>query len=138
LRRPIETTSTIGTFTLSFGSYGGDRTGAVLLSPLLKPGSVSQIPFNHYSLPRTIEDIFDTDEHSATPASPGCRASSAASYLISASKAKAARAFRDNHSLNEIPAKPIPWSRVCAVRGFLAGSSPLPSSQYPILGLRKR
>jgi phosphatidylinositol-3-phosphatase len=63
--------STIGTFTLSFGSYGGDRTGAVLLFPLLKPGSVSQIPFNHYSLLRTIEDIFDTDEHLGYAGQPG-------------------------------------------------------------------
>jgi hypothetical protein len=63
--------STIGTFTLSFGSYGGDRTGAVLLSPLLKPGSVSEIPFNHYSLLRTIEDIFDTDEHLGYAGQPG-------------------------------------------------------------------
>lgn len=63
--------STIGTFTLSFGSYGGDRTGAVLLSPLLKPGSVSQIPFNHYSLLRTVEDIFDTGEYLGYAGQPG-------------------------------------------------------------------
>lgn len=63
--------STIGTFTLSFGSYGGDRTGAVLLSPRLKPGSVSEIPFNHYSLLRTIEDIFDTNEHLGYAGQPG-------------------------------------------------------------------
>jgi phosphatidylinositol-3-phosphatase len=37
---------------------GGGRTGAVLLSPLIKPGTVSTVPYNHYSLLRTIEDIF--------------------------------------------------------------------------------
>jgi len=37
---------------------GGGRIGAVLLSPLIKPGSVSAVPYNHYSLLRTIEDIF--------------------------------------------------------------------------------
>jgi hypothetical protein len=37
---------------------GGGRTGAVLLSPLIGPGSVSTLPYNHYSLLRTIEDIF--------------------------------------------------------------------------------
>ena len=36
---------------------GGGRTGAVLLSPLIKPGIVSTVPYNHYSLLRTIEDI---------------------------------------------------------------------------------
>jgi hypothetical protein len=62
--------SQISTFTLSFKSYGGDRTGAVLLSPFLKRGTVSKIPFNHYSLLKTIEDIFDLD-HLGYAAQPG-------------------------------------------------------------------
>jgi hypothetical protein len=37
---------------------GGGRTGAVLLSPFIKPGTRSNVPYNHYSLLRTIEDIF--------------------------------------------------------------------------------
>jgi phosphatidylinositol-3-phosphatase len=37
---------------------GGGRVGAVLLSPLIKPGTVSTVNYNHYSLLRTIEDIF--------------------------------------------------------------------------------
>jgi phosphatidylinositol-3-phosphatase len=37
---------------------GGGRIGAVLLSPLIRPGIVSTVPYNHYSLRRTIEDIF--------------------------------------------------------------------------------
>jgi phosphatidylinositol-3-phosphatase len=37
---------------------GGGRIGAVLLSPLIRPGIVSTVPYNHYSLLRTIEDIF--------------------------------------------------------------------------------
>ena len=37
---------------------GGGRTGAVLLSPLIRPGTVSTVPCNHYSLLRSIEDIF--------------------------------------------------------------------------------
>ena len=40
---------------------GGGRTGAVLLSPLLQPGSTSDQPANHYSLLRTIEDVFGLD-----------------------------------------------------------------------------
>jgi phosphatidylinositol-3-phosphatase len=38
--------------------YGGDRIGAVLLSPFVIPGSSSETPYNHYSLLRSLEDIF--------------------------------------------------------------------------------
>ncbi len=37
---------------------GGGRTGAVLLSPFIKPGTVSDVPYNHYALLRSIEDLF--------------------------------------------------------------------------------
>ena len=37
---------------------GGGRIGAILLSPLIKPGTVSTVDYNHYSLLRSIEDIF--------------------------------------------------------------------------------
>ncbi|MBV8172718.1 MAG: phosphoesterase [Candidatus Eremiobacteraeota bacterium] len=37
---------------------GGGNTGAVALSPFIKPGTVSQVPYNHYSTLRTIEKIF--------------------------------------------------------------------------------
>ena len=37
---------------------GGGRIGAVLLSPFIKPGTVSDTPYNHYSLLRSVEDIF--------------------------------------------------------------------------------
>jgi phosphatidylinositol-3-phosphatase len=37
---------------------GGGRVGAVLLSPMLRPGTVSTVEYNHYSLLRTVEDIF--------------------------------------------------------------------------------
>ena len=37
---------------------GGGRVGAVLLSPLIRPGTVSTVEYNHYSLLRAIEDIF--------------------------------------------------------------------------------
>ncbi len=39
------------------GSGGGD-TGAVLLSPCIKPGTVSHMPYNHYTMLRSVEDIF--------------------------------------------------------------------------------
>src|SRR5207237_7043177 len=37
---------------------GGGRTGAVLLSRFIRPGTVSNVPYNHYSLLRSIEDLF--------------------------------------------------------------------------------
>jgi phosphatidylinositol-3-phosphatase len=37
---------------------GGGRTGAVLLSRFIKAGTVSNVPYNHYSLLRSIEDVF--------------------------------------------------------------------------------
>jgi len=37
---------------------GGGRIGAVVLSPYVKAGTVSTVPYNHYSLLRTVEDIF--------------------------------------------------------------------------------
>jgi hypothetical protein len=42
----------------SDGFYGGGRIGAVLLSPFIKPGTVSDDPYNHYSLLKSVEDIF--------------------------------------------------------------------------------
>ena len=57
-------------YTLTFGSFGGDQIGAVLLSPFLQPGSVSDTPFNHYSMLRSIEDIFALG-HLGYAGSPG-------------------------------------------------------------------
>jgi hypothetical protein len=38
---------------------GGGDTGSVLISPYIKPGSVSTVYYNHYSWLRTMEDLFD-------------------------------------------------------------------------------
>ena len=38
---------------------GGGRTGMVLISPFIAPGTVSAQDYNHYSLLRSIEDLFD-------------------------------------------------------------------------------
>jgi hypothetical protein len=71
LRPRVPTTSTLrcapwcsaaGPFTCSAaeddGQVGGGRIGAVLLSPLIRPGTISTVDYNHYSLLRTVEDIF--------------------------------------------------------------------------------
>ncbi|QGM45017.1 alkaline phosphatase family protein [Methylocystis heyeri] len=56
-------TVTLGSYNLTVQNFGGDRTGAVLLSPFLKPGTVSNTFFNHYSLLKTVEDIFGVEDH---------------------------------------------------------------------------
>ena len=37
---------------------GGGRVGAVLMSKYIRPGSTNDTPYNHYSLLRSIEDLF--------------------------------------------------------------------------------
>lgn len=48
--------------TLSAGGVspgpGGGQVGAVMLSPYIAPGTRDQTPYNHYSLLRSVEDIF--------------------------------------------------------------------------------
>jgi len=41
---------------------GGGRVGAVVLSKFVRAGSVVTTPYNHYSLLRTIEDLFGLDQ----------------------------------------------------------------------------
>ena len=52
-----------GDWTITFRDFGGERVGAVLLSPFLTPGAVSDTPFNHYALLRTLEDLLGTNGH---------------------------------------------------------------------------
>jgi hypothetical protein len=42
----------------ALGPEGGGQVGALLLSPFVKRKSTSQEPYNHFSLLRTIEDLF--------------------------------------------------------------------------------
>jgi hypothetical protein len=37
---------------------GGGRVGALVISPFVTPGTTSDTPYNHYSLLRTVEDVF--------------------------------------------------------------------------------
>ncbi len=38
---------------------GGGRVGAVVLSPYIRPGTISMVPYNHYSFLKSVEDIFN-------------------------------------------------------------------------------
>jgi len=51
---------------------GGGRIGAVMLSPFIKPGTVSLLPYNHYALLRSVEDMFDLP-HLGFAGQPGLR-----------------------------------------------------------------
>jgi len=76
---PLQTTGTITSITLGadttatdplYDAYdpttGGGDTGDVLISPYIKPGTVSTRYYNHYSTLRTLEDLFNVAK-----ASPG-------------------------------------------------------------------
>jgi phosphatidylinositol-3-phosphatase len=56
---PYPQTLNLGSYTLIYENYGGDNTGAIVLSPFIKGGTVSSQQYNHYSMLRTIEDIFN-------------------------------------------------------------------------------
>lgn len=62
---------------------GGGTVGAVLISPFINGGTVSATPYNHYSLLRSIEDIFHLP-HLGLTRTAGLR--SFARDLISSSK----------------------------------------------------
>jgi hypothetical protein len=46
---------------------GGGDTGTVLISPLIKPGTVTSTNYNHYSAVRTLEDLFLTGQSCTDP-----------------------------------------------------------------------
>jgi hypothetical protein len=52
---------------------GGGRTGAVVLSPFIRGGTVSDEPYNHYAMLRTVEDLFGLG-HLGFVGRPGLRA----------------------------------------------------------------
>jgi hypothetical protein len=56
---PYPQSTSAGGYTLVYGNYGGDNTGAIMLSPFIKPGTVSNVPYNHYSMLKTLENIFN-------------------------------------------------------------------------------
>lgn len=59
--RPATSTFVVSptlTYDLVTVGVGGDRTGAVLISKFIQPGTVSNMAYNHYSLLRSIEDVF--------------------------------------------------------------------------------
>ena len=61
-----ETAATDPLYDATDPTTGGGDTGSVLISPFIRPGSVSNVFYNHYSWLRTMEDLFSVGK-----ASPG-------------------------------------------------------------------
>ncbi len=53
------TSSTDPLFDATDPTTGGGDTGSVLISPYIRPGTVSRVFYNHYSWLRTMEDLFN-------------------------------------------------------------------------------
>lgn len=66
---------------------GGGRIGAVLISSAIRPGSVSNHPYNHYGLLRSIEDIFGLD-HLALAGRPSVESFGSDVFSANASPAR--------------------------------------------------
>jgi len=74
------TTSTDPLYDATDATTGGGDTGSVLISPYIRPGTVSTVYYNHYSWLRTMEDLFrvapssrglDGEGHIGYAAQPG-------------------------------------------------------------------
>ena len=59
-----ETPATDPLYDATDATTGGGDTGSVLISPYIRPGSVSRVYYNHYSWLRTMEDLFDVGQRS--------------------------------------------------------------------------
>jgi hypothetical protein len=58
-------------YELNYQGFGGDQVGAVLISQFIKPGTVSNTPYNHYSLLKSLEDIFQVGGYLGYANQPG-------------------------------------------------------------------
>jgi phosphatidylinositol-3-phosphatase len=54
---PLQTTPSLTT-QLVIGGFGGDRVGALMISKFVNSGTTSTTPYNHYSLLKSLEQIF--------------------------------------------------------------------------------
>ncbi|MBV9661534.1 MAG: hypothetical protein JO337_10285 [Acidimicrobiales bacterium] len=66
-----ETSATDPLFSSTIATPGGGDTGSILISPLIRPGTVSTMDYNHYSWLRTMEDLFNVARGSDTSSIPG-------------------------------------------------------------------
>ncbi len=62
------------TYVIKLDSHGGDRVGAVMLSPFIRGGTVSNLPYNHYSLLKTLQNIYGLSPYLGYAGQPGLSA----------------------------------------------------------------
>ncbi len=92
---------------------GGGDTGSVLISPYIKPGTVSNVYYNHYSWLRTMEDLFNVAARLAGPRRGGPH------RLRGPARARAVRTRRVQQ-----PRRPLRTSQLARTRRSLNLSSP--------------
>ena len=92
---------------------GGGDTGTVLISPLIKPGTVSSTYYNHYSMLRTLEDLFLTGTSCTNPPTPTPRWPRARSAAASTARATSATRHRPGWPASGRTSSPPSTSRRC-------------------------
>jgi hypothetical protein len=118
---------------------GGGDTGTVLISPLIKPGTVTSTYYNHYSALRTLEDLLLTGatctnpSNADTPLTAGtvCGGLDGAGHIGYAAQSGLGDFGSDVFSAEHFTAVPVPPGYV-AVSG--SGSSTLYCPQGHTLG----
>jgi hypothetical protein len=102
------------------GGPGGGDVGAVLLSPCIAPGTVSQQAYNHYTMLRSVEDLFGLS-HLGYAQLPG-EASFGSDVFTRGCAAVAPRArvkaARIASSAGAVPRIPVSWSTSAGAARF--------------------
>ncbi|MEO9120668.1 MAG: alkaline phosphatase family protein, partial [Solirubrobacteraceae bacterium] len=91
---------------------GGGRTGAVLLSPCIAPGTVTQTAYNHYSMLASVEDSFGLS-HIGYASGPGATPFGSDIYNRSCGAAAPAAAIAAPSLLSRVSSRariPVRWS----------------------------
>jgi phosphatidylinositol-3-phosphatase len=52
---------------------GGGRIGAVIVSPYVRPGTLDRAPYNHYSLLKSLEVLFNIRQFLGYASQPGLK-----------------------------------------------------------------
>jgi hypothetical protein len=76
---------------------GGGRTGAVLVSPYIDPGTIDHQPYNHFSMLRSVEDLFGVG-HLGYAAMTGLHSLAADAFTCYAPAPRASRGRLPNGS----------------------------------------
>ena len=56
---------------IMINGFGGDRVGALLISPFVKSGATSNTQYNHYSLLKSLEQVFGISTYLGYANQPG-------------------------------------------------------------------